>query len=201
MQHPATVSLFPCDGPLLGPCAMPWCPHAQSRGRLHFLHELFPQMPAPPWPPRPKEDTGPLWWDPAVLVGRRWEGWSRALSSPGGCAGGCCADTLLRRHVLVLEPGEGLQPAGLLLPALPGSVPGHVSACTVVAKLTPCAQRGAGAGCSLQYKGIGSPHELPGAVGGRPGGTPAGKPCSARAMCWGTAKAFPLLRAPGAAEA
>lgn len=79
---------------------------------------------------------------------------------PGGCAGGRCADTLLRRHVPVPEPGEGLQPAGRLLPARAGPAPGSVSACMAGAKLTPCAQRGAGDGCSLRCKGVGSAGEL-----------------------------------------
>lgn len=127
------------------------------------------------------------------MVGRWREGWSRALSGPGGCAGGCCTDTLLRRHAPAPEPGEGLQPAGQLLPALPGSAPGRVSACMAVAKSTPCTRRGARAGCSPRCKGTGSPSELPAAVGACPRG--------ARATSWGTAGASPLLRAPGAAEA
>lgn len=169
MQHPAVVPLSPCDGPRPGPRAVPWCPHAQSQGRLHFLHELLPQDVCTSVAPRPEGANGPLRWVPAVLAGRRQEGWSRAPSGRGGCAGGRCTDTLLRRHALVLEPGEGLQPAGRLLPALPGSAPGPVSACTAVAKLTPlCMERGAGAGCSLRCKGISSAGELPGGMAAHP---------------------------------
>lgn len=173
--------------------AMPWCPHSQSRGRLQFLHQLLPRVAS-----QPKGDTGGILW---CRCDRRQEGWSRRPERVGRLRW-----RALHRHVAPEAcAGAGArQGAAASWPApacRTGSVPGPVSACTVVAKLTPCARRRAGAGCSLRHKGVGSPRELPGGVGACPGGTPAGKPCSAGASCRSTARAPPLLRAPGAAEA
>lgn len=92
--------------------------------------------------------------------------------------GGCCADSLLQRHVLEREPGEGLQPAGPSS-CLRLAQRRPVSACMAMAKLTPCAWRGARAGCSLRCKGICSPCERHGDMGASHGGTHGSKPCPA----------------------